>query len=444
MRPFRGVAILLMLAGPAAAQDRQPAAFSALDGIVVDSVRGGPLRGAAVRVAGTSRFAFTDSLGRFRVDSVPPGSYNVELYHDMLDTLGVRVYTPPVEFAPGVTVEMGLGVPSARTIIGAKCQSSASDAGAIFGVVLDAEREEPVAGTEVRLSWVELSVNRETGIRYAPQRRSATTDGEGRFRLCYLPPDLSADISAIRGDDSTHAVHVGYAEGAFGLATLFVPSSDPASRDVAVQPALPPASVRGMVMDSAGMPVTGARVELAISSNAVVTDSSGTFTLNGVPGTQSLVVRRLGFQPVEIAVNLSRRAPREVNVRLAVFVPVLEAVLVEARRDAALERVGFTSRRQSGAGRFMMQDEIERRGAMRIEDILSQIPSLRRGTELGDRCIAYWVDGHQWQAHPDEFMLPNEIAAIETYSAALAPIEYQRLDGCAVVLIWTKWKLGIR
>ena len=444
MRSIPGVAMALMLAASAAAQDSQPAAFAALDGIVVDSVRGGPLRGAAVRIAGTSRFAFTDSLGRFRVDSVPAGSHNVELYHDLLDTLGVRVHTPPMEFAPGVTVEIALGVPSPRTIIRAKCRSTADDAGAIFGVVLDAEREHPVSSAEVRLVWVELSVDRESGIQYEPQRRSATTDDEGRFRMCYLPPDLSADISAARGGDSTHAVHVGYAEGAFGLATLFVPSSDPASRDVAVQSALPPASVRGIVMDTTGTPVAGARVELAVSSNSVVTDSSGTFTLNGVPGTQSLVVRRLGFQPVEIAVNLSRRSPREVNVRLAAFVPVLEAVLVQARRDAALERFGVAGRRRSGTGRVIMADEIERNNVMRIEDILSRIPGLRRGVEMSDRCTTFWVDGTHWQAHPDEFMLPNEIAVIETYTAALAPIEYQRLDGCSVVLIWTKWRLGIR
>lgn len=444
MRPIRGVTILLLLAGPAAAQEAQPGALAALDGIVVDSVRGGALRRAAVRIAGTSRFAFTDSLGRFRVDSVPTGSHNVELFHDVLDTLGVRVYTPPVEFAPGATVEIALGVPSARTIIGAKCRSSADDAGAIFGVVLDAEREEPVPGAEVRLSWVELSVDRESGIRYEPQRRTTTTDGEGRFRFCYLPADLSADISAARGGDSTHAVHVGYAEDAFGLATLFVPPSEPVSRDVASQTVLPPASVRGMVMDSAGRPVAGARVELAVSSNAVVTDSSGTFALDGTPGTQSLVVRRLGFQPVEVAVNLSRRAPRAVNIRMAAIVPVLEAVLVQARRDAALERFGVTSRRRSGTGRVIFADEIERNNVMRIEDILSRIPGLRRGVEMSDRCITYWVDGNHWQTHPDEFMQPSEIAAIETYTAALAPIEYQRLDGCAVVLIWTKWRLGIR
>ena len=444
MRPIRGVAIALVLAGPAAAQEGQAAAFAVLDGIVVDSVRGGALRGAAVRVAGTSRFAFTDSLGRFRVDSVPPGSHNVELFHELLDTLGVRVYTPPVEFAAGVTVEMGLGVPSAGTIIRAKCQSSAPDAGAIFGVVLDAEREEPVPGAEVRLSWVELSVNRETGIRYEPQLRSVTTDGDGRFRLCYLPADLSADLSAAHGGDSTHAVHVGYAEGAFGLATLFVPASDSGRGDVALQRTLPQASVRGTVVDTAGKPVAGARVELAVSSNAVVTDSLGTFTLDGVPGTQSLVVRRFGFQPVEVTVNLSRRAPREINIRMAAFVPVLEAVLVQARRDVALERFGVTSRRRSGTGQVIMAEEIERYNVVRIEDILSRIPALRRGVEMSDRCTTYWVDGQRWQVHPDEFMLPSEIAVMETYTAALAPSEYQRLDGCSVVLIWTKWRTGIR
>jgi hypothetical protein len=117
---------------------------------------------------------------------------------------------------------------------------------------------------------------------------------------------------------------------------------------------------------------------------------------------------------------------------------------VEARRDLALERVGFTGRRRMGTGRYVTLEELERRNALRVSDYLTHIPVLRRGYDMSDRCVTYWVDGAHWSVHPDEFMHPTEVAAIETYTAALAPIEFQRLDGCAVVLIWTKWKLGIR
>ncbi|MBA3578682.1 MAG: carboxypeptidase-like regulatory domain-containing protein [Gemmatimonadaceae bacterium] len=239
---------------------------------------------------------------------------------------------------------------------------------------------------------------------------------------------------------------VSYGEGMLGLSTLFLASAD--SGELAggrAQPAVSGASVRGLVVDSAGQPVPGARVGLAASASSAVTDLAGKFELSGLrPGTQALIVRRLGYLPEEVTVNLSRRAPRDVTVRLNVLVPVLEAVVVQARRDLALERVGFASRKRLGSGRFITQEQLARRHALRIEDILSQIPNLRRGVDMNGSCITYWVDGAHWSVHPDEFMSPAEVAAIETYPASLAPIEFQRLDGCAVVLIWTKWKLGIR
>ncbi|HUR92296.1 MAG TPA: carboxypeptidase regulatory-like domain-containing protein [Gemmatimonadaceae bacterium] len=440
------VAAFLAIASQATAQGARSPALGTLEGVVVDSVRGGALRGAAVKVEGTSRFAFTDSLGRYRVDSVPAGSYAVELFHEILDTLGVRVYAPPLEFVPGVTVTLDLGIPSPRTIIRSKCQASAADAGAVFGVVLDADREEPLAGVEVSVAWTELRISRE-GFSSDAHRRGATTDAEGRFKLCYLPTDLSADILAVRGTDSTSAVHVAYDQAAFGTATIFLDASPAGvAAEAPVPAARRGASLRGTVVDSTGKPVVGARAGFAWSPNAAVTDSAGRFSMDGQrPGTQALIVRRLGYAPAEVIVNLTRRAPREVTVQLAPFVPVLAAVLVKARHEVALERVGFTNRRRVGVGRFLTQEQLERRNAFRIDDYLTMLPSLYRGgTSSGENCTVFWVDGVKWTSHPDEFMSPGEVAAIEAYSASMAPIEFQGLDGCAVVLIWTKLKLGIR
>ena len=434
------LALLLAVAGAVGAQEAPVAGFAALSGVVVDSVRGGPLRGAAVRVEGTQRFAFTDSLGRYLVAGVPEGRYSVELFHELLDTLGVRVYTPPLDFSAGVTLTLALGVPSPATIIRAKCRSSASDAGAVFGVVLDADSEEPLADAEVQIAWTELSVGRE-GISYQPQRRTATTDASGRFRLCYLPVDLSADISAARGSDSTSAVHVTYGPSTFGMATIFLDNPGDTTSATARQGA----TLRGVVVDSAGKPVAGARVGFASNRDAAVTDSSGTFSLEGRrAGTQALVVRRLGYAPAEVIVNLTRRAPRVVRVRLDAFVPVLDAVLVEARRMRSLDQVGFTGRARTGAGRYLTQADLDRRNAMRISDFLTMMPGLRRAGAFGENCIRYWVDGIKWQTDPDEFMTPSEVAAIEVYPPNFVPAEFYDFNSCSVVVIWTKWKLRTR
>ncbi|MGI9141518.1 MAG: carboxypeptidase regulatory-like domain-containing protein, partial [Gemmatimonadaceae bacterium] len=355
-------AFLIALAAPVAAQELRASGFASLEGVVVDSLHGGFANGASLIVTGTRRFAFIDSGGRFRIDSVPPGDHQVELFHPTLDTLGVRVLTPPIAFAPDSTVFLELAIPSASTIMRAKCSGFGADSGVLIGVVLDADTGEPVAGAEVRVWWTELTVGVKIGMRYEPQHRAATADESGRYKICGLPAALSANVSAARGSDSTATLPVAYGAPGLAMATLFLAISDTGATDVspgtsAVRGAeVRGAEVRGIVVDSAGAPLAGARVGVGNSQDATVTDSTGSFVLGGQrSGTQSLVVRKLGYQPAETIVNLTRRAPSEVTVRLGAFVPMLEAVVVQARRNAALEQIGFTSRQRSGMGRYMTQ-----------------------------------------------------------------------------------------
>ena len=61
--------------------------YGVIVGGVVDSIRGGVLRGALVGVEGTSRTAMTDAAGHFTLDSVPTGDHRLMLFDDLLDTL---------------------------------------------------------------------------------------------------------------------------------------------------------------------------------------------------------------------------------------------------------------------------------------------------------------------------------------------------------------------
>lgn len=440
-------AFFAALAAPAAGQEPRAAAFARLEGVILDSLHGGFANGASLIVTGTRRFAFADSLGRFRIDSIPAGDHQIELFHLTLDTLGVRVLTPPVAFAGDSTVYLALAIPSAATIVRAKCSGLGGDTGALIGVVLNADSEEPVAGAEVRVWWIELTVGAKFGVRYQPYDRTAPSDENGRYKLCGLPPELSANISATRGSDSTATLPIAYGAPGLGMATLFLPISDTGATGIIPgTSAGRGAEVRGVVVDSAGAALAGARVGLAGSLAATVTDSTGAFVLGGQrSGTQSLVVRKLGYQPAEVILNLTRRAPREVTVRLGAFVPVLEAVLVQARRDFALERVGFAARQRSGMGRYMTQEALDRRHAIEVSDFLRHLPP-PRASGFGGACTTYWVDGSRWRlGTPDEFMSPQEVAAIEVYSGAFVPAEFQSIEGsCRVVVIWTKWKLGTR
>ncbi|MFL5478225.1 MAG: carboxypeptidase regulatory-like domain-containing protein, partial [Gemmatimonadaceae bacterium] len=66
-----------------------------LSGVVIDSVNGRYLAGAEVVVQGANISLITDSTGKFNVDSLAPGTYQVGVFHPLLDTLGVSLATEP-------------------------------------------------------------------------------------------------------------------------------------------------------------------------------------------------------------------------------------------------------------------------------------------------------------------------------------------------------------
>lgn len=437
---------LVLLALPAAAQDVGQTGHAVLQGTAVDSLRGGMLRGAILRVTGTARMGITDSVGRFRIDSLPAGTHSVELFHEVLDTLGVRVRTEPLVFAADSVVSLTLGIPSGLTIVRARCGTSAADQGAITGMVFSADTHDALAGVNVRLLWTQISVGREFGIREEPHQYVVLTDADGRYKFCGLPNELAADIYADGSDGRTVRIPVRYEAAMLTVVNLYMPTSRSRVGAGAPGEAAPSgAPLRGVVMDSGGAPLAGARVAVGSGVDAAVTDAAGSFALNGLEyGTQTLVVRRLGYLPAEVVVHLTRDAPREVVVQLGRYVPVLEEVLIEARRDFGLQLVGFTSRERTGLGRYLSPTDLARRSAYNVSDYLRHLPPPRAGA-LGRACTTYWVDGMRFPGNADDFLSPNEVAAIEVYSRVYAPPEFTSgFDNCRVVVIWTKWKLGVR
>lgn len=454
LRRIVAVAFCLLPCAELVAQNPASPGHSVLQGVVVDSVRGGFLRGATVGLLGPSRMTFTDSLGRFRIDSIPPGEYRVALFDPLLDTLSLGVVSPPTRFAAGDTVTLVLAVPSPLAIVTAKCgpARSAEEDRALFGQILDAATEQPVAGARITLNWTDLTISERTGVRSEPRRRQAESDARGYYKICGLPPELTAEAFVQRGADSTGKVQITFGDALLGLATFLLPGSagqgNVAVRDTVPGPGVPAgtASISGTVTDGDGKPIGNAHVSVTGGSNSATTDSSGTFTLTGQPtGTHALIVRRLGYMPVELAVNLTPLRRNEVTVQLEQYVPVLAAVIIGAQRVAALERIGFTQRKARGTGRFIEREFINRRNAYRLSNLLENIPGLRRpGDGFGGTCTTYFVDGTQWRGGtPEDFIMPDEIEAIEIYSRGFTPGEFQTYDRCATVAVWTRWKLRL-
>src|SRR5512132_1043501 len=119
-RPFLIIAVIGTASAPAlVAQQKTPAPATTtktgtaqISGVVVDSLNRRYLSGADVIVQGFQASIVTDSLGKFKVDSVPPGTYQIGVFHPLLDTLGITLATARFYVGRDSTSFVVLAVPS--------------------------------------------------------------------------------------------------------------------------------------------------------------------------------------------------------------------------------------------------------------------------------------------------------------------------------------------
>jgi hypothetical protein len=460
---MRLILTAILFAASAAAAQTPPAAskpFAAIEGVAIDSLHQDVLRGALITVEGTAAGAITDSLGRFRIDSIPPGTRRVEVAHPILDTIGIALLTPPLKLDAGQQLHLVVAIPSVQTVIAARCTPGEQRVGpgALLGTVQYAESEGPAEGAQVILEFVAIRISG-NNIQAVPYRRLATVASNGHFKLCGLPDDLSGSVMAISGLDSTGQLGV-HLSSRVGVVGLELPDPLP---HVSSVPGAPSTTVgrkgnavlTGTVLDPSGMPLSRARVSVAGDTAATLSDDAGRFTLHNLrSGTHTVAVRRLGFQPAEVPVTLHARAPTDVIVKLGEFVAVLDTVRINASREQTLDRVGFNRRKQIGTGYYMTPEEISKRVSADLVSLLSTAPMLRRANDNGKTvvvgrsrgadydCVSYVVDGDPWIGGGiEDFIRSEDIAAIEVYSSSFVPMQFRRpTEDCEVVVIWTKWK----
>lgn len=432
-----------------------PAKTSRIIGIVVDSIHGTGLEGAEVMVSGFSSAVTTDSLGRFAFEGLAPGTYQVGVFHPLLETLGLTLATKPFIVGRDSTGVANLAIPSVKTLASRYCGSAVtpSHPAVVAGRVLDPDSDEPVRGATISLAWVDMVISKETGIVRTPHELHADTDSSGFFKFCALPEDLDATVQATRSGVWTGEVAISTSGSVLTFESLAIaaPHSAPVK-----------GTVRGTVVSLDNRPIGGARVEAPMTGAAVVTKEDGTFSLNGIPtGTQLLIVRHLGFEPTRISVNVTSRQPTELSVTMGPRVNVMDPVLVTARRAYALEKDGFMARQRSGWGTYFTQDQIETRNPQYLTDILTVVPGIRvvhspggatireermssiLGGGRGGPCTNVWVDGTQWRTiEPgdiDAFVSPRDVAALEVYRGGTAPVQFRGLnDQCVTLVVWTQ------
>jgi hypothetical protein len=219
------------------------------------------------------------------------------------------------------------------------------------------------------------------------------------------------------------------------------------------------ATVTGTVVDSAtAEPVIAAQLMLD-QETVGLTDASGNFVVEGVtPGLRILEVRRIGYQPVFVDLEVSAGNPHiDLLVKLTALPPYLEEVVVEAEASrygtGKLRR--FWRRQQSGVGHFITAADIEEREPLVPTDLLRDVPGLwvRRGpygnnqvelarTVPGCSSPTYFLDGARvGDRDIDATFFFNDTATTEIYTRpSQVPSEFNTRGDptCGVVAVWMR------
>jgi Carboxypeptidase regulatory-like domain/TonB-dependent Receptor Plug Domain len=472
------LALAAVLAHAQAAEALRRAGASRVSGIVYDSIAGRPLADAIVQLVppdpstGPARTAQSDALGRFTFDGVPEGRYMIGFIHPVLDSLGLEPPVRDVYVRGPEPAHADLAVPSATRLRRAVCGGERSDSlGMIVGVVRDARDGSTARGDTVIGQWLEFSFRATGLVRLAP-RLVATTAANGWFAMCNVPRGGTMSLVASRGRDSTDLLDVDIPADGFLRRDLYVGPSKPAivvdssRRGDSLAKSHPrhegDGQVSGIVVTAVGgRPLDGAHVGLAGGPEAQANDR-GEWTLTHAPlGTRVLEVRAVGYYPVRRVVDIIGQGPEgtpTVRVALSTLKAVLDTVRVTAARLGDRHHSEFESRRRSsGTGRFLTPQDIARRNAMLVSDLLRTMPGLRvdydaerngrtimmRGA-FGECSPALFLDGMYVPSFGalviddiDLWLKPDDVAGIEVYTEP--PPQFQRgLSGCGSIVIWSK------
>ena len=429
-------------------------------GVVLDSVNGRFLSGAEVIIEGAKKSLVTDSLGKFRIDNLPPGTYQVGVFHALLDTLGISLASAPFHVGSDSSSFILLSVPSARTIIRAACPVRGfrpQGTSAVIGHVTDPESLQPVAGADVSIAWTQLEVSKEIGVRRTPRVIRDSTDAQGAFKLCGLPNSMKATLQARKAGAVTAEIPIelGDEESELFARTMLLSRLDSGTKTGN-------AVVSGRVILEGAPSNAGSRVEVVGTDVIAMTNEKGEFSIRNLPsGTHVLLARHLGFGAETVPVDLSAREPKQVTMKLPKFVAVIDPVVVTAKRVASLDKVGFNQRQKSGMGFYIGPDQLQLMRPNDLTDILRLVPSLRissgpdgdvvtssRGvTGMGGAgCVQFYVDDMPWQSVTpgdiNNFVNGPEVVGVEVYAGPGAPPQYTHgMQDCTTVVIWTKFKI---
>ncbi len=311
-------------------------AQSLVTGVVRDGGSGQPLSNAAVELVPAASpwlagfAARSDSAGRYTIDGVPAGSYIVGFFHPRLDSIGLTQVSRPLDVLVAQRrIVADLARPDGASRTRALCGPVTDGTGAFVGRVSDAGTGLTLGSGVVTVRWAQLNIG-SGGFRSDTIGRQVPVLADGRFLVCDLPMDGPIGVQASAEESA------GGARSVSGVIDLQFSYDSPvlhrdlsvaaADDEVAMQlarrdpPAVAPrrgsARLVGRVIIGDGSPIAGARITVRDAGVEVLSESTGTFRLAGLPaGTRSVDMIALGYAPVRTAVDLSPDADALLNIR---------------------------------------------------------------------------------------------------------------------------------
>ncbi|MDE0083859.1 MAG: carboxypeptidase regulatory-like domain-containing protein [Gammaproteobacteria bacterium] len=204
-----------------------------------------------------------------------------------------------------------------------------------------------------------------------------------------------------------------------------------------------------------GEPVAGATVVLS-QEDAPGTpwtgksDASGRFRTPPLPlGRYDLAVTSDGYAALEGSLGLDEPGTVDVRVQIVPVDFALEPVIAVATRRTRLEQVGFYERLRFGDGHYITREELDHHAPTHLSDVLRGIPGVRvlpgiarpNQVLLRGNCVPRVVLDGLLLSGPVEVdsLLPTiDIAGVEVYHGAAAPILYTGETTCGVVMLWSR------
>jgi hypothetical protein len=412
-----------------------------------------------------------DAQGQFRLDSLLPGRYLIQVGIPTLDSLEISLPPDRIEIEPGKTSRFDVTLPSGAKLRDLVCQGLRLSEGKVVvaGHDTNADTDEPLVNADVVASWVHNIIDGKTREIVTQTRGASVKTGpNGEYRMCGVPSGTRLSLQVQHAGRATPVVRVAVSdeEGVvvrdFSLSPQTAPATsaldsmahvlavtgrDSTREELAL---VGTAKITGEVRALTGEPVAAAEVRVRDARSTAVTDSAGRYTLDALPaGTQLLVVRRLGYPIAELPVDLrpNRTMTRDVLLRRNV---VLDSVRVVGERTSYPE---FERNMRTNAfGQFLTSKQIDALHATEAADLFINVfgftalgrgsqarvvsnKALRRHGECQEANVV--INGAEGQSI--NHLSPSQIGGIEAYAdESFVPARFEGRAQCGVIVIWLR------